>query len=221
MLHLDRWLSTKSHIQPYSWSPQLCTICIRDVKSPVFFKTIKRPYKTSHFPNGFLVNTTFWLSFWVYLTLLSPLICCFHFWNGKRRPKGHLNHGGGEGRVGQWRKFFWRGPGGKYAPNACSWELLVWSGVIWGRFEVILVISECRITVCNKMYCQILKRFIASIVSNWLQIVSSPNRFEFCTSLICTLGKPKKNIPPLPPLHPKYPSYATWLKNYSQKISKL
>ena len=34
----------------------------------------------------------------------------------------------------------------KYVPNAWSWELLVWSGVVWGRPGVIL---ECRIRVFN------------------------------------------------------------------------
>ena len=52
----------------------------------------------------------------------------------------------------------------------------MWSGVI-------LVILECRITVCYKTFCQRRKRLNASVVSNRLQIVLSPNCFAFCTSL--------------------------------------
>ena len=66
---------------------------------------------------------------------------------------------GGFPRFGEWmmrgskvegdseEKLFWRGPVRKYVPNACFWELLVWYGVICGRFGVILVRLECRITV--------------------------------------------------------------------------
>lgn len=49
------------------------------------------------------------------------------------------------GEGGSEEKLFWRYLVRKYVPNASSWELLVWSGVIWGRFGVILVILECRI----------------------------------------------------------------------------
>ena len=53
------------------------------------------------------------------------------------------------------------------------------SGVIWGHFGVILE-SQCVI----KRIRQIRKRLNASVVSNRLQIVLSPNYFAFCTSLI-------------------------------------
>ena len=60
------------------------------------------------------------------------------------------------------------------------------AGVIWGGFGVILVVLECRITVCYKTICQIRNQLIASVASNWLQINLSPNRFAFWTSLLCT-----------------------------------
>ena len=44
------------------------------------------------------------------------------------------------------------GPVRKYVPNACSWELLVLSGVIWGRFRVILVILESRSQCIEKRF---------------------------------------------------------------------
>ena len=53
------------------------------------------------------------------------------------------------------------------------------SGVIWGHFGVILE-SQCVI----KRIRQIRKRLNASVVSNRLQIVLSPDRFSFCISLI-------------------------------------
>ena len=34
------------------------------------------------------------------------------------------------------------------------------------------------------MFCQILNRLNASVVSKWLQNVLSPKRFAFCTSLV-------------------------------------
>ena len=80
----------------------------------------------------------------------------FYFWKEMQWSKGHLKYGGvpsvwgGEGDSEE--KLFWRGPVRKYVPNACSWELLVWSGVIWGRFGVISVILECRIIVFYKMF---------------------------------------------------------------------
>ena len=86
-----------------------------------------------------------------YLVVTSDMFF-FHFWNEKQRPKGHLKYGGvpsvwgGEGDSEE-KLFFW-GLVRKYVANACFWGLLVWSGMIWGRFRVILVILECRITVC-------------------------------------------------------------------------
>ena len=74
-------------------------------------------------------------------------------------------------------KFFTRPP---VATNFKS------AGVIWGGLGMILVILECRITVCYKTICQIRNQLIASVASNWLQINLSPNRFAFWTSLLCT-----------------------------------
>ena len=52
---------------------------------------------------------------------------------------------------------------------------------------MILGILECRITVChNKIFIQISESSNATDVSNWLQIVLSPNRFAYCTPLILT-----------------------------------
>ena len=113
------------------------------------------------------------LSLW--LTTSDALICFFYFWNAKQPPKGHLKYGGvpsvwgGEG--GSEVKLFLRGPVRKYVPNACSSELLVWSEVIWGRFAVILVILECRITVWYKTFCQICKCVLASRALHVLQNV--------------------------------------------------
>ena len=123
-------------------------------------------------PSSFLTkNVKLALSWYHIIATERP----YEVWGG--------SHGLGRG---QWRKIVWRGPVRKYVPNACSWELLVWSGVICGRFGVILEILECRITVCYKIFCQIWKRSNASAVSNQLHIVLSPNRFAFCTPLILT-----------------------------------
>ena len=82
-------------------------------------------------------------------------------------------------------KLFWWGPVRKYVPNACFWELLVWSGMIWGRFGVILVILECRLTVCYKTICQIRLRLNASVVSKRLQnvCISRPESWIFCIKI--------------------------------------
>ena len=56
-------------------------------------------------------------------------------------------------------------------------------GVIWGRFGVILVTLECRITVCNWMFCQIRKRLNGSVVSERLKNVLSCKCLAFFTSL--------------------------------------
>ena len=58
-------------------------------------------------------------------------------------------------------KLFWRGLVGKYVPNSCSWELLVWSGLIWGRFGVHF--SDFRMQNHSVLYtfCQICKRVLA------------------------------------------------------------
>ena len=77
-------------------------------------------------------------------------------------------------------KIFTRPPVATVATNFKS------AGVIWGGFGVILVILECRITVCYKTICQIRNQLIASVASNWLQINLSPHRFAFWTSLLCT-----------------------------------
>ena len=73
--------------------------------------------------------------------LIVPLICFFSLLKRKpvtERPFEVLGGSLGLGRGGgQWRKIVWRGPARKYDPNACFWEFLVWSGVIWGRFGVI------------------------------------------------------------------------------------
>ena len=72
----------------------------------------------------------------------------FSLWNKKQRLQGHLKYGwvasvwGGDSK-----ETLFDGPVRKYVPNACFWELLVWYGVICGRFGVILVRLECRITV--------------------------------------------------------------------------
>ena len=36
----------------------------------------------------------------------------------------------------------------------CTKGIILGTGVIWGRSGVILVILECRITVCNSTFCQ-------------------------------------------------------------------
>ena len=53
-----------------------------------------------------------------------------------------------------------------------------------GSFGVILVILECRITVCYKMFCQIRKRVLDCRALHVLQNVLSPKRFAFCASLL-------------------------------------
>ena len=57
---------------------------------------------------------------------------------------------------------------GLRSSDACSWELLVWSGMIWERFGVIL---ECRITVCYKTFGQICKRVLVCRALHVLRFV--------------------------------------------------
>ena len=103
-----------------------------------------------------------------YLVVTTDIF--FYFWNEKQRPKSHLEYGG---VPSIWRakgdseeRLFWQGPVKKCVPNACSWELLVWSGVIWGRSGVILEWRFCRIVVCDQTFCQICRRLNGSFVSN-------------------------------------------------------
>ena len=53
--------------------------------------------------------------------------------------------------VGEWKKLFGEA---RRVKKICTKGIILGTGVIWGRSGVILVILECRITVCNSTFCQ-------------------------------------------------------------------
>ena len=84
----------------------------------------------------------------------------------------------------QWRKVVWRGPEREHDANACFWELVVGSGVICGRFGVILEILECRKTMCYWTLVRIVKVYSPQLFQISCKLFWA-NRFAFCTSLVC------------------------------------
>ena len=145
----DLWTMASNKMHPsgiinYSWRCYQVSRIIGKDKTELsgahhlffFSKTLNSTTRVAHVlfhcPYGFLANTFIPIVLWVYLTKLWPLICFFHFWNEKQRPKGHLKYGwvpsvwGG----GQWRNIVWR-PSKKICPKCM---LLGISGVIWGDF---------------------------------------------------------------------------------------